>query len=126
MRKLLPALLVSAGFTMMPISPARAQSAVMSSPSASTTDLVLNGEDWKLGSFEMDEGEKLQVYRPGFDDHSFRTVKVPGEVQLQIGLRGMDLYYQSKTLTLVNEKEWWYRKRFVVSKADEGGRAADD
>jgi len=50
----------------------------------------------------------------------FGTVRVPGEVQLQIGLKGMDLYYQSKELTLVNEKEWWYRKQFVVPKADAG------
>jgi beta-mannosidase len=68
----------------------------------------------------MDKGEAQEVYRPAFDDHSFSTVKVPGEVQLQIGLQGMDLYYQSKQLTLVNEKEWWYRKRFVAPKADDG------
>jgi len=85
-----------------------------------TRETVLSGSDWKLGSFVMGVGEKQGAYLPGFDDHSFRTVEVPGEVQLQIGLRGMDLYYQSKALSLVNEKEWWYRKQFVVSKSDEG------
>ena len=87
---------------------------------AQTTETVLSGNNWKLGSFEMDEGEKHGAFLPGFDDHNFRTVEVPGEVQLQIGLRGMDLYYQSKTLTLLNQKEWWYRKRFTVSKAEAG------
>jgi beta-mannosidase len=68
----------------------------------------------------MDKGEPQGVFLPNFDDSSYLTVKVPGEVQLQIGLQGMDLYYQSKQLTLVNEKEWWYRKRFVAPKGDAG------
>ncbi len=53
-----------------------------------------------------------------FDDRNFRAVTVPGEVQLQLGFQGMDLYYQTKELTSINQKEWWYRKRFTVSKAD--------
>jgi beta-mannosidase len=85
-----------------------------------TTETLLSGPDWKLGSFPMDRGEGQEVFLPKFDDSGFGTVKVPGEVQLQIGLQGMDLYYQSKQLTLVNEKEWWYRKQFVVPKADAG------
>jgi beta-mannosidase len=87
---------------------------------SATTETLLSGADWKLGSFPMDQGAAQQAYLPAFDDHRFATVKVPGEVQLQIGLRGMDLYYQSKQLTLVNEKEWWYRKRFVAPRADAG------
>jgi beta-mannosidase len=92
-------------------------------PIAKIGTTLLSGADWKLGSFHFDEGERLGVFMPKFDDRNFRTVKVPGEVQLQIGLQGMDLYYQSKDLTLVNEKEWWYRKRFVASK-DDAGRLA--
>ena len=85
-----------------------------------TSETMLSGSDWKLGSFPMEKGEPQEVFLPKFDDSSFRTVKVPGEVQLQIGLQGMDLYYQSKQLTLVNEKEWWYRKRVVVPRTDAG------
>ncbi len=81
---------------------------------------LLSGADWKLGSFPMEKGEPEGVFLAKFDDSGFRNVKVPGEVQLQIGLKGMDLYYQSKQLTLVNDKEWWYRKRFTVPKADAG------
>src|ERR1017187_2265925 len=87
-----------------------------------TTETLLSDSSWKLGSFPMDKGEPQQAFLPKFDDSGFRTVKVPGEVQLQIGLQGMDLYYQSKQLTLVNEKEWWYRKRFIVPKTDAGKR----
>ena len=85
-----------------------------------TTEAMLSGSDWKLGSFPMEKGEPHEVFLPKFNDSGFRTIKVPGEVQLQIGLQGMDLYYQSKQLTLVNEKEWWYRKQFVVPKTDAG------
>jgi len=89
-------------------------------PIAMSSETLLSGPDWRLGSFPMDNGEPQGVFLPKFDDSSFRIVKVPGEVQLQIGLTGMDLYYQSKQLTLVNEKEWWYRKRFVVAEGDAG------
>ena len=89
-------------------------------PIGKTTETLLSGPDWKLGSSPMDQGEKKEIFLPKFDDSSYLTVKVPGEVQLQIGLQGMDLYYQSKQLTLVNEKEWWYRKRFVVPNGDAG------
>lgn len=98
-----------------------ARTAVPSSTGPETTEtLLLSSGDWKLGSFKMDEGEKRGAFLPGFDDHLFRTVKVPGEVQLQIGLSGMDLYYQSKALSLINQKEWWYRKRFKVGKQESG------
>src|SRR3990172_10499459 len=99
---------------------ARAQMQGGKIPIANIRETLLSGPDWKLGSFPMDQGELQEVFLPRFDDRSFRTVKVPGEVQLQIGLQGMDLYYQSKQLTLVNEQEWWYRKGFVVPKGDTG------
>lgn len=89
-------------------------------PISETTERLLSDSNWKLGSFPMDKGESQEVFLPKFDDSGFRTVKVPGEVPLQMGLQGMDLYYQSKQLTLINEKEWWYRKQFVVPKADAG------
>jgi beta-mannosidase len=90
-------------------------------PSIGSTDkpaeshtLLLGDNEWRLGSFAFGEGGRHQAYSTGFNDSSFRSVKVPGEVQLQIGLEGMDLYYQSKEVTLVNQQEWWYRKRFSV------------
>src|SRR5215471_10234993 len=104
---------------LLPSSYAVSPSSSKQSSSGKTTD-VLSGSDWKLGSFEIDAGEKQGAFLPGFDDHAFRTVDVPGEVQRQIGLRDMDVYYQSKTLTLVNQKEWWYRKRFSVSRSESG------
>jgi len=73
-----------------------AQSRAQPSPSKGSNEAILSGKDWKLGSFEMGDGEKQGAFLPDFDDHAFRTVGVPGEVQLQIGLHGMDIYYQSK------------------------------
>jgi beta-mannosidase len=81
---------------------------------------LLSGDDWELGSFPLGEGERQGVFRPDFDASGFRAVAVPGEVQRQIGLEGMDLYYQREKLTLVNEKEWWYRKEFTVPKDSAG------
>jgi hypothetical protein len=106
------------GWSSASLSAAQAANEIV--PIQKTTETGLSGVDWKLGSFSWGEGEKARAFSPGFDDDGFRTVKVPGEVQLQIGLQGMDLYYQSKQLTLVNEKEWWYRKRFVVAEGDAG------
>jgi hypothetical protein len=83
-----------------------------SSPLPAT--IGLNGSNWKLGSFALGEGEAKQAFLPSFDDRAFRAATVPGEVQLQLGLKGMDLYYQSKELRLVNDKEWWYRLHFTA------------
>ncbi|MBZ5563919.1 MAG: beta galactosidase jelly roll domain-containing protein [Acidobacteriia bacterium] len=85
-----------------------------------TAEISLNGSDWKLGSFPFEAGEERQAFSPGFDDRAFRTVSVPGEVQLQLGLKGMQLYDQSKALGEVNQKAWWYRKRFRVPRSDSG------
>ncbi|MCL5098013.1 MAG: glutamine amidotransferase [Candidatus Omnitrophica bacterium] len=87
---------------------------------APMTEILLSGTDWRLGSFPMGRGEAEAAYSPAYDDRQFLTVRVPGEVPLQIGLKGMDLYYQSKELSLINEKEWWYRKTFVPPRELEG------
>ena len=111
-------LVVVTAFAPMPTCYAQSKSG--SYDSQQIVELSLSGHDWKLGSFQMNDGESQGAYLPGFNDHAFRTVEVPGEVQRQIGLRDMGLYYQSKALTLINQKEWWYRKRFTVPKS--GGR----
>src|ERR1039458_5028451 len=69
---------------LLPIS-SLAQNTATVLPISATTESLLSGADWKLGSFAMDKGVEHQVYRPEFDDRSFSTVNVPGEVQLQIG-----------------------------------------
>lgn len=78
-------------------------------------DQSLNGGDWKLGSFAIGAGIKAGVQEVNFDDSGFRTVQVPGEVQLQVGLKGQDLFRETKELTSINTKEWWYRTRFRAS-----------
>jgi beta-mannosidase len=85
-----------------------------------SAEMLLSGPAWKLGSFPMGEGEAKGAYTPGFSDAAFRTVLVPGEVQLQTGLKGKDLFLQSKALNLINNKEWWYRKSFNIPAEDAG------
>lgn len=121
MKKLLFAVLIFAWFLPACHQPALAQTVAQSSAVAGATQtLLLSGDGWKLGSFPIGDGEQHGVFLPSFDDRSFRTVKAPGEVQLQVGLNGMDLYRQSKTLSLINQKEWWYRKRFTVGQRESG------
>src|SRR5215469_12393449 len=120
MRKPFCLTVVFVSLAMMSGTSSIAQLVVQQAAPATTKEFVLNGDDWKLLSFEMDDGERQGAFLPRFDDHPFKNVTVPGEVQLQIGLRDMDLYYQSRTLTLVNMKEWWYRKQFTVSKSESG------
>ncbi|MEW5980067.1 MAG: sugar-binding domain-containing protein [Acidobacteriota bacterium] len=87
---------------------------------APSVETSLSGPDWQLGSYPLDEPGSQQPFLPDFDDRSFKTVTVPGEIALQLGLKGMDLYFQSKALTLINDREWWYRKRFQVDRSEEG------
>ncbi len=76
------------------------------------TDQSLDGSGWRLGSFNMGDGTAAHAYEEQFDDSKFRKVAVPGEVQLQMGLHGMDRFYETKELIGVNLHEWWYRTRF--------------
>ena len=86
------------------------------------TEQMLSGPDWRLGSFSMGTGERVRAFSPDFDIAAFRSACVPGEVQVQIGLKGMERYYQSRELSLINEKEWWYRKSFVPNPDMQGKR----
>lgn len=112
------AVLALAGFSSAALASQQPTSKPEVSPQTEVT--LLNGSTWKLGSFTMGEGETAGAYKPGFDDSAFRTVTVPGEVQLQTGLKGKDLFLQSKALNLINNKEWWYRKSFRVPAEDQG------
>jgi beta-mannosidase len=86
------------------------------------TETLLSGADWKLGSFPMGVGEERKAYEIGFDDGGFKSVPVPAEIQLTLGLKGMDLFRQSKELSLINQSEWWYRKRFTLP-AEQAGQS---
>ncbi len=67
-----------------------------------------------MGSFEMGEGIEAGAQQLAFDDRGFRVVTVPGDTQLQAGFTGVERFRQSAELTAINEKEWWYRKRFRI------------
>ena len=84
--------------------------------SSGTTEILLSDTEWKLGSFPMGVGEERKAYDLGFDESHFKSVPVPAEIQLTLGLEGMDLYRQTKELSLINKKEWWYRKHFTLTK----------
>jgi beta-mannosidase len=102
--------------------PLGAKQAQPSVDTPGTMEVILSGTDWKLGSFPMGAGEEQKAYNVDFDENAFKPVAVPAEIQLTLGLEGMDLYRQSKELSLINKKEWWYRKHFTLSRDQEGER----
>jgi hypothetical protein len=89
--------------------PARAMGTNVS-PAA--VDTLLDGGDWRMGSFDLGAGEKAGASAEKFDDSGFRTVTVPSDTQLQAGFTGLERFNESKELIAVNGKEWWYRKHF--------------
>jgi beta-mannosidase len=90
--------------------------------STSRFEQTLDGTDWTLGSFAMGAGETAGAQNIDFDDHAFRRVEVPGEVQLQLGIKGQDLFRQSNEITSINRQEWWYRKHLKVQRPQHGKR----
>jgi beta-mannosidase len=79
---------------------------------AAATDVLLDGSDWRMGSFDFDAGIKAGADKETFDDSSFKAVTVPGDTQLQAGFTGVDRWFETKDLIAINQKEWWYRKHF--------------
>ena len=75
-------------------------------------DVLLDGGDWRMGSFDFDEGVKAGAEKESFNDSAFRTVTVPGDTQLQAGFTSNDRWLDTKELISVNAHEWWYRKHF--------------
>jgi len=93
-----------------------------SGPRVARNEILLSDAAWKLKSFAMGAGEGEKAFAPGFDESGFKTVPVPAEIQLTTGARGMDLYRQSKEISLINKSEWWYRKSFASPRVQGGER----
>jgi beta-mannosidase len=83
-------------------------------------DVLLDGGDWRMGSFEFGAGVKAGAALENFDDSGFRSVTVPGDTQLQLGYTGVERFNESKELIAVNGREWWYRKHFKAGAKAEG------
>ena len=75
-------------------------------------DVSLDGSDWRVGSFDFDEGVKAGAPAESFNDSAFKAVTVPGDTQIQAGFSGVERWFESKELIAVNAHEWWYRKHF--------------
>ncbi len=84
-------------------------------------DVPLDGSDWRMGSFDFDEGVKAGAPAESFNDSSFKAVTVPGDTQIQAGFTGVERWFESKELIAVNAHEWWYRKHFKAGAKAIGG-----
>lgn len=82
---------------------------------SAAADLLLDGTDWRMGSFDFGEGVKAGAPGVEFNDGAFRAVTVPGDTQLQAGFTGVAGFRESKGLMEINGREWWYRKHFHAS-----------
>ena len=75
----------------------------------------LNGE-WKLAYFNPGSGK--DAYNSSYDDSKWLSAKVPGDIHLDLVRHGLlpDPYYHLnfREHYWVEEKEWWYRKKFSV------------
>lgn len=86
------------------------------SGNSASMELLLDGSDWRMGSFEFGAGIAAGASSEKFDDDAFRTVTVPGDTQLQAGFTGVAGFRESKGLMAVNAREWWYRKHFHAAR----------
>jgi beta-mannosidase len=84
------------------------------------SEQVLDGAEWRMGSFAPGAGEAVNAYAENFAETDFRSVVVPGDTQLQAGFTGVERFRDSKELIAVNQKEWWYRKHFEATPATAG------
>jgi len=75
-------------------------------------DVLLDGSDWRMGSFDFGQGVTAGADGVKFNDGAFQAVTVPGDTQLQAGFTGVAGFRESKGLMAVNGREWWYRKHF--------------
>ncbi len=94
--------------------------AVLPAAAGAQQEFLLDGTDWRMGSYAPGEGDKTGAYKADFDDRSFRPVTVPGDTQLQAGFTGTERFVQTKELMRVNQQEWWYRKHFQAPKRTAG------
>ena len=84
-------------------------------------DVPLDGSDWRMGSFEFDQGIKAGAPTESFNDSAFKAVTVPGDTQIQAGFTGVERWFETKELIAVNAHEWWYRKHFHAGPKAAGG-----
>jgi len=105
-------LLAVLSFCLIAVLTAHAGQAKAAKAAPTATDVLLDGSDWRMGSFDFDAGLKAGADREKFDDSGFKAVTVPGDTQLQAGFTGVERWFETKELIAVNQKEWWYRKHF--------------
>jgi beta-mannosidase len=84
------------------------------------SEQLLDGAEWRMGSFAPGAGEAVNAYSEKFAETGFSSVTVPGDTQLQAGFTGVERFRDSKELIAVNQKEWWYREHFQVQPAAKG------
>ena len=73
-------------------------------------NIPLDTTNWDLIGLDMGEGVLHGLQRRARNDSSAQSVKIPNNVQLTAAVS--DPLGQSPDLVAVNNKEWWYTRRF--------------
>lgn len=88
-------------------------------PSKPRQIVSLCGDDWKVASLESGKGETLKVFKTGYPDTEAISAKVPGDVHWDLERASIlpNLYYgtNSKLVSDIPRKDWWYKKVFTLS-----------
>ena len=77
-------------------------------------EILLSGKGWTLAHFPMDKGEEAGIQNPEYSGAGLQNITVPTEVQLVQGLSGLEIYRQLPEISLLNKKEWWFRRQVGV------------
>ena len=82
----------------------------------------LNGE-WKMQDFDAGQGLGYAVQAPDYDDRAWMSAQVPGDVHSSLLALGRipDPFYEDNVekLEWVEEREWWFRRRFAALPAQD-------
>ena len=86
---------------------------------AGSWELVLSGDDWQIASFEPGQGIGRRAFAEGYPETEAIAATVPGDVHGDLERAGKipPIFYglNSQKIGWVAGKEWWYRKKFVVT-----------
>ena len=81
-------------------------------------------DDWRLTDFAPGQGETLGAHAEEFDTSTWIHVAVPGDVHQALVAAGRipDPFWDRNELECawVEEREWWYRTRFLVEQGSLG------
>lgn len=80
---------------------------------------------WKVKYFDPGMGEKEHAYEEQYADEKWMDLEVPNDVRVALLKYGIiNDPYKDKNIERqywIEEKEWWFRKKFIVTRSQANG-----